>query len=83
MRILRLQWDRDRFTEGFLGHAAEQPLGALVPTLDGAIEALAYNRIITELEAALGRNFGRLCDLRYADECGGLKAEIASGLGVN
>jgi hypothetical protein len=47
-----LWWDqdRDRFTDDLLGRISKEPLRALVPALDDAIEALANDRIITEFD---------------------------------
>lgn len=40
----------DRLSDHFFGEITENPLCALVPTCDDAIEVLAYDCIITELD---------------------------------
>src|SRR5262249_24340165 len=42
--------ERQRFSDGLFGRIAEEPLCALVPGYDDAIEALTYDRIITGLD---------------------------------
>jgi hypothetical protein len=46
----RRRQDGHRFADSLLGKIAEKLLGALVPACDDAIEVLAYDCIVTELD---------------------------------
>src|SRR4029077_15174334 len=50
--ILAVEWDQDghRFADNLFRQIAKEPLRALIPTRDDAIEVLAYYCVITELD---------------------------------
>jgi hypothetical protein len=50
--VLVRHQDGHRFTDNLFGRIAEEPLCALIPSCDDAIEVLAYDCIITGLDNA-------------------------------